>query len=307
MAEVATAVTHIGLETGAITNEKIREVNDIFYMTMGVIGIKNLGKGVAHFAKNLPNNVKTLIRENKSIRELITAKYLDWQIAITNIDRININEIDLLAEQEKVWQMLQVTNKTDDYIHFITSVRQRAILNFGKEAEDLIYVKFNADGGAAAEIIAHFGQDGINALKKVNNIQDAASELIKGKTAYRHIGTSASYLNEIKRTGIIPKRTGNDLTYFSLDKIDDPMSAIDKMQLNSSSTDAVWRAEFDASQLMNKVEIPKGKWNNTEYLEVLTRSYPEYGSGGASQFITQSEINIKRFVNLKTGEVINFK
>jgi hypothetical protein len=187
-------ITHIGIVTGAITNEKIREVNDIFYMAMGVIGIKNLGKGVVHFAKNLPENVRTLIKENESIKQILLAKYLDWKIAVTNIDRLNINEIDLLAEQEKVWQMLQITDKGDDYIHFITSARQRAILNFGKEAEDLIYVKFNADGGAAAEIIAHFGQEGINTLKKVNNIQEVASELIKGKTAYRYINSNVSYL-----------------------------------------------------------------------------------------------------------------
>jgi hypothetical protein len=97
LAEVATAAAHIGVETGAITNEKIREVNDIFYMTMGVIGIKNLGKGVAHFAKNLPNNVKTLIRENKSIRNLILSKYLDYRIAITKLK--NSDEwVDLPAE-----------------------------------------------------------------------------------------------------------------------------------------------------------------------------------------------------------------
>jgi hypothetical protein len=71
LAEVTAATVHIGIETGAITNEKIREVNDIFYMAMGVIGIKNLGKGVVHFAQNLPNNVKTLIRENKSIRKML--------------------------------------------------------------------------------------------------------------------------------------------------------------------------------------------------------------------------------------------
>lgn len=78
------------------------------------------------------------------------------------------------------------------------------------------------------------------------------------------------------------------------------------MQLNAKGTDAVWRVEFDASQLVDKVEIPKGKWNSAEYYEVITRSYPDFGSGGASQFITQSEITIKRLVNLKTGEVYNF-
>jgi hypothetical protein len=54
-------------------------------MAMGVIGIKNLGKGVVHFAQSLPNNVRTLLRENKSIRSFITAKYLDYRIAITKL------------------------------------------------------------------------------------------------------------------------------------------------------------------------------------------------------------------------------
>ena len=41
--------------------------------------------------------------------------------------------------------------------------------------------------------------------------------------------------------------------------------------------------------------------------EVITRSYPNFGKGGATQFITKSEITLKRIVNLKTGEIINFK
>jgi hypothetical protein len=91
------SITHIGIEAGAITNEKIREANDIFYMTMGIIGIKNLGKGVVHFAQNLPNNVKTLIRENKNIRNLILSKYLEYRIAITKLK--NSDEwVDLPAE-----------------------------------------------------------------------------------------------------------------------------------------------------------------------------------------------------------------
>jgi hypothetical protein len=93
----ALPVTHLGVEIGAITNEKIREANDIFYMAMGVIGIKNLGKGVVHFAQNLPNNVKALIRENKSIRNLILSKYLEYRIAITKLK--NSDEwVDLPAE-----------------------------------------------------------------------------------------------------------------------------------------------------------------------------------------------------------------
>ena len=85
------------------------------------------------------------------------------------------------------------------------------------------------------------------------------------------------------------------------------IEAIDKMQLNKKYNDAIWRLEFDTEQLLGKVKFPKAKWDSAEYIEVLTRSYPDFGSGGASQFITQSKIKSTRMTNLKTGEVITFK
>ncbi|MGB4774050.1 MAG: hypothetical protein WBP45_02660 [Daejeonella sp.] len=200
-----------------------------------------------------------------------------------------------------------VVRAGDELATLFAGARQRAIAKFGKEAEDLIYIKFNKDGGAVAEILDHYGVEGLNVLKKVNKIDDVANELIKGKMAYRHVSSNVLYLDQMKQSGKLPAQTGNGTTYFSLDKFDNPIVAIDKMQLNSKGTDAAWRVEFDATQLINKAQIPKGKWNNAEYIEVLTRSYPNFGSGGASQFFTQSEIQIKRLVNLKTGEVINFK
>ena len=114
-----------------------------------------------------------------------------------------------------------------------------------------------------------------------------------------------SYLEGLKKSGKIPENV-NDI-YFSLDRIDEPLKAIDKMQLNAEKTDAVWRLEFDANQLIGKTSFPKAKWNKAEYIEVITRSYPNFGKGGATQFITKSEIRLKRMINLKTGEIINFK
>ena len=42
------------------------------------------------------------------------------------------------------------------------------------------------------------------------------------------------------------------------------------MQLNGEKTDAVWRLEFVANQLIGKTSFPKAKWNKAEY-----RSYNE--------------------------------
>ena len=138
----------------------------------------------------------------------------------------------------------------------------------------------------------------------VKTLDDAANELLRGKTAYRHIDSNVSYLEQLKTSGKIPNNKNS--TYFSLDKFDNPLVAIDKMQLNGNATDAVWRLEFDATQVVGKASFPKGKWNNTEYIEVITRSYPNFGAGGATQFITQTEIILIRMVILKTGQVIKF-
>ena len=184
--------------------------------------------------------------------------------------------------------------------------KQKAIAQFGKEAEDLIYIKFNKDGGAAAEIMAHFGQEGFDALKKVDNIDDAAKVLVKGKMGYRYIGSQANYIEEIKKTGIIPPMKGNDFTYFSLEKYDNPNEAISKLQLNEKKTDAAWCAEFSVDQINTSVVFPKANWNDAPNIEVITRSYPQYGEGGASQFVTQESIKLKRLINLKTGEIIIF-
>ena len=44
-----------------------------------------------------------------------------------------------------------------------------------------------------------------------------------------------------------------------------------------------------------------------EKWKVLTRGYLNFGKEGVTQFITQSQIKLKRLINLKTGEIINFK
>lgn len=190
------------------------------------------------------------------------------------------------------------------------SAREFVRTKYGQSVLNQLTSKFgSANDGAAAVILQKWGDDGLAILNKstVKNIDDVVNELLKGKMAYRHIGSKVDYLEQLKTTGVIPEQIGQGQTYFSLDKIDNPVIAIDKMQLNAKKTDAVWRAEFDAAQLIGRSSFPKGKWNNAEYIEVLTRSYRDFGDGGASQFITQSQIKLKRLVNLKTGKVINFK
>ncbi|CAI8182197.1 MAG: Uncharacterised protein [Formosa sp. Hel1_33_131] len=184
------------------------------------------------------------------------------------------------------------------------SARQFVRNNYSQDFLNQITLKYGKENtGALAVLVKRFGDEGADLLRQGKELDEIASALVKDRVLYRHIGSEAGYLKELKKTGEIP---AGYTTYFSADKFDDPIEAISKMQLNDEWTDAVWVAEFDGAQLVGKVEIPNAKWNEANYLEVLTRSFPKWGDGGASQFITKSDIKISKLRNLNTGEVIDF-
>lgn len=262
------------------------------------VSIYDIRQGIKNSRKEFEEDLV----DNKLKREL---EYGTSEVQVTTSEKDDIIN-NLKKEEDDALLKLNIIEGSADEV--FGSARQYVRNNYGQNVLNQLTAKFGANDGAAAVIVQKWGDDGMAILNKstVHNFDDIANEIIKGKTAYRHIGSSAPYLQQMKVSGKIPARTGTDFTYYSLDKIDDPLIAIDKMQLNSAGTDAVWRAEFEATQLLNKSKFPTAKWNNADYIEVLTRSYPEFGLGGASQFITQSEITLKRLVNLKTGEVITF-
>lgn len=141
-------------------------------------------------------------------------------------------------------------------------------------------------------------------LKKVNNIDDVAKELVRNKKVYRAVNESSYNFEKLKTEGLIDGSPTQYPTYVSLDKYDDANLIKSKLQLPKKPT---WVAEFDGNQILNDVKIPNGKYLKSDYKEVLCRSHPNLGEGGGSQFITNSPIKISRLVNLETGEVINFK
>lgn len=193
----------------------------------------------------------------------------------------------------------------DDVVDVFEGARKSAIARFGKDAEDLIYVKFNKNGGAAAEIINHYGLEGLNALKKVDNIQDAAKELVNGKTMYRFVNEGTYNFEKLKAEGVIDAAPKEFPIYISLDDLETGAIAKSKLQL-PGNVEPTWVAEFEGVQILDDVFFPKAKWTKADYLEVTCRSYPENGAGGGGQFITNSEIQVSKMRNLKTGEVIDF-
>jgi hypothetical protein len=279
-----------------------------YNLGMGIIGVKNLVVGGYKFAVALPENTKNLLQQNKGIRDLLVAQYTQWKILTSNVDNLSTAEKQLVTEQENVWKALGITDNLDNVALYVDNLfkssRQRAIAKFGNEAENLIYLKFNKDGGAAAEIIDHYGQLGLDALKKINNIDDAAKELVKNKTVYRAVNETTYNFDKLKTQGIIDASPEQYPTYVSLDNYSNADIIKSKLQLPKKPT---WVAEFDGNQITGDVRLPKGKYLTAEYREVLCKSYPDLGEGGGSQFITNNPIKVKRLVNLETGEIINFK
>ncbi|MFK8290851.1 fibronectin type III domain-containing protein [Capnocytophaga cynodegmi] len=307
LAEVVGATGNIVVSNTEVSADT-KQIVDAYNLAMAGIGIKNLGQGGYKFVKNLPEQTKKLLQQNKGLRNELVAKYLEWKTLTTNIDNLTDAEKQLIAQQEKVWKMLGVVDNLDNVTLYINNLfkgsRQRAIAKFGKEGEDLIYIKFNKDGGAAAEIIDHYGIEGLNALKKVDNIDDVAKELVKNKTVYRAVNETTYNFDKLKTQGIIDASPEQHPTYVSLDNYSNADVIKSKLQLPKKPT---WVAEFDGNQIIGDVRLPKGKYLTAEYREVLCKSYPDLGEGGGSQFITNSPIKVKRLVNLETGEIINFK
>ena len=78
LAEVVGAVGNIAVNTQAISSPRVKEAVDIYNAAMGLIGLKNIGQGGYKFVKNLPEQTKKLLEENKEIRSVLVAKYLEW-------------------------------------------------------------------------------------------------------------------------------------------------------------------------------------------------------------------------------------
>ena len=290
------------------TNTTIfQKTEQIIYLEKSKIGIENYAKSSIEtqaerstFHQNIFSLSSNLKGENPCVLNLpeITVKNS------LNVTQFSQKEkLSLLENRARVRSVKVVSGAGNELASLFAGARQRAIAKFGKEAEDLIYVKFNKDGGAAAEILDHYGTDGLNALKKFSTIDEAAKEIVKGKTVYRAVNETTFNFDKLKTQGLIDASPTQYPTYVSLDNITDANLIKSKLQLPKKPT---WVAEFDGNQIISDVRVPNGKYLNADYKEVLCRSYPDLGAGGGSQFITNSPIKVKRLVNLETGEVINF-
>jgi hypothetical protein len=101
-------------------------------------------------------------------------------------------------------------------------------------------------------------------------------------------------LDELSKSKAIPSNPNG--TYFSFDKYD--VASPSKLQVPH---DASVRGSFDTMQVIDDVRIPKGNWGKADYLEPLTKDFPEFGSGGATQAITNKSIILDDLVKIPKG------
>ena len=78
----------------------------------------------------------------------------------------------------------------------------------------------------------------------------------------------------------------------------------DELKRGKLLNDARYKIDFDTSQITSRLEIPRGKWGKTDYLEPLTKDYSHFGDGGAAQAIFRGSIKVNSVTDLHTGKIV---
>ena len=110
-------------------------------------------------------------------------------------------------------------------------------------------------------------------------------------TGYRYVSENAPYLDDMTNNMKIPANA--DGTYFSFNNYN--VANPSALQVPH---DASVKVSFDTLQIIDDINVPYGKWGKASYLEPITKDFPEFGSGGATQVITHSGIKIKSITKL---------
>ena len=73
-------------------------------------------------------------------------------------------------------------------------------------------------------------------------------------------------------------------SYFGFEKFDSSSAARDAFQVSPEWSDCRLRGEFDTLQVIDDMYVPLESGGKGPGLEPFTRSYPEFGAGGAQQY-----------------------
>lgn len=118
-------------------------------------------------------------------------------------------------------------------------------------------------------------------------------------TGYRYLNSASPNIESMLKSGSLPP--GAQGNYISFDKFSSAQQAKSGLQVPH---DARYRAEIDMKQALGDLRIPKGDWGRADYLEPITKDFPEFGVGGAYQAVTDASLQATRITDLLTGKTI---
>ncbi|MDR0891519.1 MAG: hypothetical protein LBN24_02795, partial [Mediterranea sp.] len=122
LAEVAGAVGDIGLNLTppADANSALGKAINAYNLGMGIIGLKNVGKGIVHFAQTLPDATKQLLAKNQSLRNALASAYLKYRVEMTQLQnsdewgRLSAVEQKQLLDKDEEMRLLAGVEKADE-------------------------------------------------------------------------------------------------------------------------------------------------------------------------------------------------
>nr|WP_260393513.1 fibronectin type III domain-containing protein [Riemerella anatipestifer] len=143
--EVVGAVGNIVVNTDAIdVNSNYGKAVEAYNLAMGIIGVKNIAQGGYKFAKNLPSQTKQLLQENKGIRNLLSAKYLEWNSLIMKYKSpeayINLEVRKVIEEKGTILgqlsgKVLRKFNTPDEISRFLKTDKNGAFFWSGRTSK----------------------------------------------------------------------------------------------------------------------------------------------------------------------------
>lgn len=114
-------------------------------------------------------------------------------------------------------------------------------------------------------------------------------------TGYRYI--NSKYEDITRESMTVPgSKNGN---YVAFERFDSSSEVRNAYQISPNWSDAGVRGEFDTLQVIDNIHVPTTLGNTTDVLEPITSAYPEFGSGGAQQLMTNNEIKLRSVERLK--------
>jgi hypothetical protein len=135
-------------------------------------------------------------------------------------------------------------------------------------------------------------------FKKTDFYVRPNGEVIPSK-GYRYLSSEAPYLKTLSENGDIPARVEGN--YISFKDFSSKEEASRSLQVPH---DARIKVEFDTKQILDDVKVPRGEWGKASWLEPITKDFPQFGQGGATQAITHQRIHATRVIDLKDGKIL---